>query len=123
GKEAFHLISTTKPDIAIVDINMPLLNGIELIKLLKKNNLKTKVVVLSAYREFNYAQEALNFGAFAYLLKPINISSLKSTIKELYEAVKNEKEDKYIKNKYNEVLPEFKEILTKKLLLEEISQE
>ncbi|MDZ4975937.1 response regulator, partial [Clostridium perfringens] len=99
GKEAFHLISTTKPHIAIVDINMPLLNGIELIKLLKKNNLKTKVVVLSAYREFNYAQEALNFGAFAYLLKPINISSLKSTIKELYEAVKNEKEDKYIKNK------------------------
>lgn len=123
GKEAFHLISTTKPDIAIVDINMPLLNGIELIKLLKKNNLKTKVVVLSAYREFNYAQEALNFRAFAYLLKPINISSLKSTIKELYESVKNEKEDKYIKNKYNEVLPEFKEILTKKLLLEEISQE
>lgn len=55
GAEAFRIISDLRPDIAIVDIRMPHMDGIELMSKLKASNIRIKVIVLSAYRDFEYA--------------------------------------------------------------------
>ncbi|WP_438351522.1 response regulator [Paenibacillus sp. FA6] len=60
------------PDIVITDISMPGMNGIEVLKSLRNLGIQTKVIFISAYREFSYAQEALSYGAVDYLIKPID---------------------------------------------------
>lgn len=102
GKEGFALIETLKPDIALVDINMPLLTGIEVIKKVKQERINTKIVVISAYREFEYAKDALNYGALAYLLKPLNIGNLKETLLEIQKVIQNEKKSEAIQVDYFE---------------------
>ena len=58
-----------KPDIIILDINMPGLSGLDLLKELRKDNKELVVIIVSAYNEFSYAREALRLGANDYLLK------------------------------------------------------
>lgn len=76
GKEAFELILRTQPDLAIIDIRMPEMTGLEIISEVHKAHLNTDFLILSGYNEFEYAKEAIHLGAKAYLLKPLNISEL-----------------------------------------------
>lgn len=80
GLEALSIVRKEQPDILISDISMPKLNGIKLIKEMKKEKIKTKVIFLSGYQEFEYARSALQYGAVDYLLKPINQKQLKQNI-------------------------------------------
>jgi two-component system response regulator YesN len=77
------------PDLIITDIVMPGMSGLELISSLKNKLPKTKFVVLSAYDFFEYAREALKYGAFRYLLKPIN----KDELIELLNEIKSQKKE------------------------------
>lgn len=61
-----------RPDIALVDIQMPGLNGIQAIKEVRKFNQNTIFIIISAYDKFHYAQEAINLGVLEYLMKPVN---------------------------------------------------
>lgn len=85
GEEALILIEDKSPDIILSDIRMPRLNGIELIKKLRLLNLNTQVIFISAYSEFSYAQSALKWGAFDYLLKPIEEDVLYQCIQNCIE--------------------------------------
>lgn len=76
GITALELIESLKPDILLSDIAMPNLNGIELIKTLKEKNIKCEIIFLSAYSNFEYAQSAIRYGAFDYILKPIDEDKL-----------------------------------------------
>ncbi|MDR3573312.1 MAG: response regulator transcription factor [Anaerolineaceae bacterium] len=69
GIEALRLVEETQPDILLLDVEMPLLNGIEVAKQLKKGEIKTRILVLSAYDDRQYIQEMLSNGASGYLLK------------------------------------------------------
>lgn len=69
GQKAFEAAKIQQPDIIITDIRMPVANGIELINLIKSENLNIKFVVLSAYNDFEYVREAMRLGAEDYLLK------------------------------------------------------
>ncbi|GMQ63988.1 response regulator transcription factor [Vallitalea maricola] len=69
GEEALEKINELNPDIAIVDIGMPIKNGVDLIKELKEQNSRCKVIVLSCHDDFQYVKEALKFGAKEYILK------------------------------------------------------
>ena len=69
GGEAVQLITDLKPDIAIVDIAMPVLNGIEVTKRIKKTSPSTAVLILSTYDNDEYVFALLEAGAAAYLLK------------------------------------------------------
>ncbi len=60
GELAYPLIQNTKPDILITDIKMPFMDGLELSRLVKKELPDIKILVLSGYNEFEYAQEAIN---------------------------------------------------------------
>jgi len=82
GKEALKIFSESQPDIVLTDIRMPYIDGLELTKEIKKLDPFAVVILLSAYDEFMYAQQAVKLGAFDYILKPIDIDILMKTIKD-----------------------------------------
>lgn len=69
GEAALQLIKDKKPDIVFTDIRMPIMDGLELCKKVREKNLDVKMVILTAYRDFDYAQKALSCGVTEYLLK------------------------------------------------------
>ena len=71
GEEAMEMILKHRPQIILLDVQMPLLSGIDVLKGIKKAGLNPVVIILSGYDEFKYAQQALKYGASEYLLKPI----------------------------------------------------
>lgn len=91
GKQAFDSILENKPDICIIDICMPELTGLEVIKMCKKEGIDTEFLILSGYSDFTYAQEAIRCGAKGYLLKPINLEKLMSELYNLCSYIINKK--------------------------------
>ena len=71
GELALPLIRQIQPDLIITDIKMPFMDGLELIKLVREELPRTKVVIISGYDDFSYAQQAIRMGVEQYLLKPI----------------------------------------------------
>ncbi len=71
GEQAYSQIGSLSPDLVLLDISMPRMDGLELLKKLHDNAISMPtVVILSAYRNFSYAQQALHYGCREYLLKP-----------------------------------------------------
>ena len=71
GSEAINIIDDLKPDIVFVDIRMPFMDGIEFSKLAIERYSKLKVLILTAFDDFQYAKECIGIGITEYLLKPI----------------------------------------------------
>lgn len=80
GESALSFIRTFQPQIALVDINMPILNGLELAQKAREGNYKTHIIFLTGYRDFEYAKQAVTYQAFDYLLKPIDADELAETL-------------------------------------------
>jgi NarL family two-component system response regulator LiaR len=72
GEEAVRLIQQLKPDVAIVDVSMPKLNGVEVTKLVKPTCPSTSILILSAYDNDEYVFALLEAGAAGYLLKDVD---------------------------------------------------
>ncbi|MGF7143329.1 two-component system response regulator YesN [Anaerotaenia torta] len=79
-----------KVDLLITDIRMPIMDGLELIKKIKEQNLLMKVIVLSGYDEFKYIRNAFVDGAVDYLLKPINKKDLVEVVRKTQEAIEQD---------------------------------
>ena len=69
GKQALKLFEKCSPSLVITDISMPLMDGIELIREVKKRNPDTRTILLTAYSEFEYARAAVNAGVDYYIIK------------------------------------------------------
>jgi DNA-binding NarL/FixJ family response regulator len=70
GQEAVRIVEEKQPDVLLLDIEMPFMDGIEVARWLKVNSqVKTRILVLSAYNDKEYVQEMLSNGASGYLLK------------------------------------------------------
>ncbi|WP_062046551.1 response regulator transcription factor [Bacillus sp. JCM 19034] len=92
GEGALHLIEEYQPDVVITDIRMPVLDGLELIRrVVEEKRLRTKFIILSGYSDFNYAQKAVRYGVFDFILKPIEQEELEETLKQLATALKEER--------------------------------
>lgn len=116
GKEGLSMIHQLHPDLVISDIKMPIMDGVELVKSIQKDHLDLAVIILSGYKDFDFAKGALENGAVEYLLKPIDnqdlIDSVIRASKKL-DAIRN------LSNKYNlisEELPELKNQLFNRIL-------
>lgn len=70
GKECIEIFDKVDPDILLTDIRMPIINGLELIQILKQRKDSLKAIILTHYDDFNYAKEAIKLGASEYILKP-----------------------------------------------------
>lgn len=97
GEAALELIREKQPDVVLTDVRMKRMDGLTLIERAKAEGAKSSFVVISAYRDFEYAQKACQNGALSYLVKPIEEDELERTMSEVYEhcAEKKFKEKNY----------------------------
>ncbi|MFT3984436.1 MAG: response regulator [Lachnospiraceae bacterium] len=84
GKEGIACMRELHPEFVFVDMQMPLMNGIEFLEQARRDFPKSKYIVVSGYDEFHYAQAAIKNGAVDYLLKPINSEDLNTAIERAF---------------------------------------
>lgn len=85
GMQALELILTLKPTVALLDIDMPLLTGFEVIKMAKEKNVDTKFIVLSFHKENNYIAQAKTLQINGYLLKEDSFSAVEDCIQQVVD--------------------------------------
>lgn len=85
GHEAKEIVGEYEPDIVLMDINMPEMNGIEATKELLQENPDLKIIILSIHEDESYVTHALQTGAQGYLLKEMDTESLMEAIKVVYD--------------------------------------
>jgi len=102
GIEAINTIDEVRPDIAFVDIEMPFMNGIEFSKMAIERYPKLKILILTAFDNFNYARECIGVGVSAYLLKPIVRQDINSVLDDV---VKKIDEERAQENQSNDTAP------------------
>ncbi|WP_171633918.1 response regulator [Paenibacillus plantarum] len=83
GKQALDLMQRTDVDIVLTDIKMPVMDGIELSREIAMHYPHVKIVILSGYKEFSYARDALQAGVSEYLLKPVDLKHLSESMMKL----------------------------------------
>lgn len=114
GKEAYKQIIENQPDLVILDIKMPGLTGIQLLEKLAEyyaqqtvNKFDFKmpsIIILSGFAEFEYAQKAMNAGAKAYLLKPVDEELLEKKVVELSASIRNSTHSAFFSNLREDIL-------------------
>jgi len=85
GEAALELIEKQNPDVVLLDINMPIMNGIDTLKEIKKDFIHTKVIMLTIHEDSEYLIETINIGAEGYVLKDADVSSLVRAIIKVNE--------------------------------------
>lgn len=90
AEEAIEIITTLKPDVVFLDINMPGMSGFELIEKINNPN-KIKFVIISAYRQFEFAQKAIGLEVFDYCVKPIRTDTADKVLERLKKKLDKEK--------------------------------
>lgn len=99
GELALPLIRKIQPDLLITDIKMPFMNGLSLIDLVRKELPRTKIVIISGYDDFSYAQQAIRMGVEQYLLKPIIKEKLVEILIGLHKKMTEEqRQQEYIES-------------------------
>ena len=94
GIEAYEICEKKKPDIVLVDINIPGMSGLELIQMLIKKHFSGKILIITAYDTSDYIRQALSLGVVGYLLKPVSTKELKESVDKCIRLLKKEKEQK-----------------------------
>ncbi|MGC6584130.1 response regulator transcription factor [Paenibacillus sp. Dod16] len=86
GEEALRMITATEPDVVLLDIKMPKMDGIEVLRAIKDRQLPVQAIVLSSFDDMTYVKEALKLGAFDYFHKPdMNERELTAMLKSVRE--------------------------------------
>jgi len=106
GFEALALLKTMEIHIVLTDIKMPDMTGIELISEIKKKYAKVKCIVFSGFDDFEYVKEAVKLGVENYLLKPVDVDELKSTMQSAVQKIEYEISVKADIEKASEILHE-----------------
>ncbi|MDO4965187.1 MAG: response regulator [Lachnospiraceae bacterium] len=84
GLEAYEYIKNNQVDLVITDIKMPEMNGLEFLKNIRENGYSDlEVIILSGYKDFEYAMEGMKYGCAGYVLKPVEGEELTSLIKKI----------------------------------------
>jgi len=113
GKEALERIEQTNPDIILVDIRMPLVDGLSVVETLYHQGSEVKSIILSGYDDFAYAQKALKYGASDYLLKPCTPQKILETVLTVKAQIGRERENaartERLMQQYRASLPLLKE--------------
>lgn len=90
GKEALENILKYQPDLVLLDIRMPKLTGLDVIRLSRDAGFAGKFIILSGYSDFSYAQEAIRYGVNCYLTKPIDEDELEKAVIEAKKEILSE---------------------------------
>ncbi|MDE6053085.1 MAG: response regulator [Lachnospiraceae bacterium] len=93
GQEAVDIIFRDKPDIMFLDVQMPLMDGIEVMQEAKRAGILPYTMILSGYDEFKYCQQALRLGAKEYLLKPVRSSDILQMVNRVADELFGKQEE------------------------------
>lgn len=113
GSEAIERIRLQKPDISLLDINMPLMNGLEVCRIIEAEKLSTRPIILTMYNEKEVIKKAMLQGVWGYLVKDTAIQEITRCIKCVMSG------EKYIGPAINEISGELSEAGRKKMELQE----
>ena len=109
GRSVIELAEHFGPDIAIMDIQMPGINGIEAMREIRETNTNTIFIVMSAYDKFDYAKEAIGLGVLEYLNKPVDRTEIVAVVERAMHLIDKEREkrskDLMIREKMETVVP------------------
>jgi two-component system response regulator YesN len=109
GHSAAEIAAAQKPDIVVMDIRMPGMNGLEAAKIIRAGLPNTRIIMLTAFDEFTYAKQALTIGAVEYLLKPVRprdiVSTLNSTLEKVSELRAKQAEEKKLRKNIESAIP------------------
>ena len=123
GRSVIELAEMFRPDIAIMDIQMPGINGIEAMREIRKGNRDVLFVVVSAYDKFGYARDAIRLGVLEYITKPMERTRIVSVLKKGMGIIDAEREkrsnDLLVKEKLETVVPIIESGLIYDILLQE----
>ncbi|HHU50398.1 MAG TPA: response regulator [Firmicutes bacterium] len=118
GLEALALLEKHPVKIMVTDVQMPKMNGIELIKEIKRRGYQMKIIVISGYAEFEYAQESIKLNVSDYLLKPFASKRLLEVVLRFREELEKEEAERSEINDLRDQLRKNKTALVEKLLLD-----
>ncbi|CAM4311762.1 response regulator [Paenibacillus typhae] len=130
GREAADAIDRLLPDVVVTDIQMPFMNGLQLAEWIRSRHPNTKIIILTGYDEFEYAQKAIKLQIDEYILKPFSSQELIDVllkVRAVIEAEIAEKENVYVLTEhYRKSLPVLREqflssLVSRRLPLKEIS--
>lgn len=99
GEEALDHLAGEQPDVVVMDVKMPGMNGIEVLKQIKKRWPMVEVIMLTGHASLELAMQGMESGAYDYLMKPMDLDELLYKIEDAYDSlklkmVKGELEDK-----------------------------
>ena len=94
GKEAIQYIQDNEVDVILTDINMTFISGLELAKHVYEHQPQIKVVLITGYKEFEYAKQAISYNVVHYLLKPTQLDELNDVFEKLKQQLDKEDEEK-----------------------------
>lgn len=124
GEKGLLLIQEMLPDIVLLDINMPRLNGLDLAHILTKNYPLIKIILISGYDEFHYARQALRMGVQDYILKPVTKSEMVNLLYAIVGKLDEEREqirkEADVLNKIEQSIPLIQQKLLEELVFTEI---
>lgn len=84
GQEVIRCIRKQRPDVILMDIRMPKMDGVQCTKIIKENYPEIKIIILTTFDDDEYVYNALKFGASGYLLKGVSMDELENAIKTVY---------------------------------------
>lgn len=89
GKKALDILKEQKIDILFTDVKMPVMSGLELARIVRETNKEVKIIIYSAYAEFEYAKQAIEMNALRYLLKPIEVDEFKELMNDVMSSLES----------------------------------
>ena len=116
GITALEMVRQLKPDVVITDIRMPGMNGMDLIRHVREEQIPVEFVIISGYSEFEYARSAIQYGVSDYLLKPIKKDELNDVLAKLESQRASRREQQMQFNLMEDRLASNNGILRKNLL-------
>lgn len=113
GFDAVKLFSQLDPDIVIIDIQMPGMDGLEAIQEMLKGGTRIKFIIVTSYSKFEYAQSAVKLGVKDFLLKPTSVDELIATLTKLTAEIEESKREDDSKKSFEEKMSDIQKLLHK----------
>lgn len=122
GETAIDVIREKQPDIVITDIRMPKITGLDLIKMAYDSEMNVHFIVVSGYKEFEYAHKAMSYGVENYILKPVNEEELNKTLWKISKKIIEQNDFDLRQKKLQETVVESNKIIRQNFLKNIIDQ-
>src|SRR5690606_23096659 len=100
GEQAVEVVRTRPIDLILTDIRMPVMDGFAFLHSIDLDSTNMKVIIITAYRDFDYAKQALHFRAFDFIVKPVDIDGLQMTLTRVEKQIYTEKAASSVKGKF-----------------------